>query len=236
MDIKPDSVQKIGKDLFLYCSGLGSRNATRAARTLIDLDIDALASWGVAGALDSNLAAGDILLPAKVIDTIDRQRHKAYEVDKHWHAALRSALGRKGVYSEGSIVSTQVVQDTPRKKTALHRATEAMAVDMESAAIARVASEAGKPFVVIRSISDTVAMSLPASALDAIDQYAQVSLSRLFGGLLKNPGDLAHYPILFRSFKKAEKRLRQVLELCGNDLLWPPSVERLFPVEHGSGQ
>nr|VFJ43628.1 MAG: hypothetical protein BECKDK2373C_GA0170839_100614 [Candidatus Kentron sp. DK]VFJ47717.1 MAG: hypothetical protein BECKDK2373B_GA0170837_101824 [Candidatus Kentron sp. DK] len=89
---------------------------------------------------------------------------------------------------------------------------------MESAAVAKVASETGKPFIVIRSIFDTFAMGLPVSALGAADPYGNVSMLKLISGLLKNPKEIIHYPALIRSSIRAEKGLRKVRELCGDEL------------------
>lgn len=214
--IRPGFVEEIAEGVFLYCSGLGPENATQAARLLLERDVDALVSWGLAGALDPDLAAGSIVLPTHIVDHEDNRR--CYPVDRRWYAALRDALRGEDIHSGGRIVSTRTVQADPRKKTALRQATQAVAVDMESAAIARMADEAGKPFAVIRTIFDAVTTHLPASALNATDAYGKVSIPKLCAGLLKRPTEIARYPALIRSWAKAEKGLRKVLARCGDDL------------------
>nr|VFK80463.1 MAG: adenosylhomocysteine nucleosidase [Candidatus Kentron sp. SD] len=224
VELAPHS-HRIIANAFLYYAGVGSKNATRAAQSLIDAGADALVSWGTTGALDPRLAPGDIVLPTDVIDHVDKQR---YPVDRRWRAALKNRLNQnrldqnkldhEKIYAQGSIVSTRAVQPGPRQKAKLHKDTGAMAVDMESAAIAAVASSAQKPFVVIRSISDTVAMHLPSSAMDGTDQYGRVSIVGLAMGLIKKPGDLRHYPVLIRSLAKTKQSLRKIVELCGFDL------------------
>nr|VFJ53984.1 MAG: Nucleoside phosphorylase [Candidatus Kentron sp. FW]VFJ58108.1 MAG: Nucleoside phosphorylase [Candidatus Kentron sp. FW] len=218
-DIKPDSHGMLSENSCVYYSGIGPKNATRAARSLIDSNMDALVSWGIAGALDPALVSGDILLPISVIDYIDSRQ---YPVNRHWHTILenrlKNTLAHKKNYSRQSIISTRDVQGDPPKKIKLHQATGAIAVDMESAAIAAVASKEKKPFIIIRTISDTTAMRLPKSATRATDFYGRTSLSQLSVGLLKNPAELFHYPVLIRSLARAKKSLREIVERCGPDL------------------
>nr|VFK68564.1 MAG: adenosylhomocysteine nucleosidase [Candidatus Kentron sp. UNK]VFK73646.1 MAG: adenosylhomocysteine nucleosidase [Candidatus Kentron sp. UNK] len=224
VDLAPHS-HRIMANAFLYYAGVGSQNATRAAQSLIDAGADALVSWGIAGALDPHLAPGDIVLPTDVIDHVDKQR---YPVNQRWRAALKNRLDQnrldpnkldhEKIYSQGSVVSTRAVQPGPRQKAKLHKDTGAMAVDMESAAIAAVANEENKPFIIIRSISDTTAMQLPSSAINATDPYGRVSILGLLAGLTKNPAELRHYPNLIRSLARAKRSLRGIRERCGLDL------------------
>jgi len=214
IDINPDSYGVISGNSFIYYSGIGPKNATKAAESLIDTKIDALVSWGSVGALDPNLVPGDIVLPMFVINYANKRQ---YPVNEPWRGALKSRLVHKTIY-EGSIVSTRDVQSGPRQKRELHQATGAIAVDMESAAIAAVANKEKKPFMVIRSISDTVAMHIPNSVIDGTDQYGRVSILELSAGLMKNPTELLHYPRLIRSFARTKQSLRQIVKLCGVDL------------------
>lgn len=214
IDIDPDSYRIISEDSFLHYAGMGAKNAMRAAQSLIDTDVDALVSWGSAGALHPALVPGDIVLPVAVIDYSDKRQ---YQVDQRWHTALKNKLGHKKIY-DGNLASTREVQQGPRQKIKLHRATGALAVDMESAAIAAVASKEKKPFLVIRSISDTAAMHIPKSAIDASDQYGRVSMRGLSVALMKRPREVLHYPRFIRSFASAKQSLREIVELCGFDL------------------
>nr|VFK61178.1 MAG: hopanoid-associated phosphorylase [Candidatus Kentron sp. TC] len=214
VDIGPRSHRVIEGSL-LYYGGVGAENAARAARALMDLKVDALVSWGTAGALDPRLGPGDIVLPTEVIDHADGKR---YSVNPYWHGVLGNKLHHKRIYSQGAIVSTRSVQSAPRQKAGLHRTTGAMAADMESAAIAAVAGTEEKPFIVIRSISDTAAMHIPQSAIHATDRYGKVSIPGLFAHLMKNPAELRHYPKLIRSLAKTKRSLREITELCGFDL------------------
>nr|VFJ51389.1 MAG: adenosylhomocysteine nucleosidase [Candidatus Kentron sp. FM]VFJ51963.1 MAG: adenosylhomocysteine nucleosidase [Candidatus Kentron sp. FM]VFK08991.1 MAG: adenosylhomocysteine nucleosidase [Candidatus Kentron sp. FM] len=232
-NIEPGTWRIVTDNLIVHYTGVGAANADQAAQSLLRLGVDALVSWGIAGGLAPDLVAGTIVLPEEVIDAGAPDNGGGwqypmgrYPVDPDWHGALKDRLARKGIdsRSRGSLVSTPMVQPEPQKKAALHHATRAMAVDMESGAVAKAAREAGRPFIVIRSISDTATMTLPTSTLGATDQYGRSSLSKLFRGLLENPREITHYPILLHSLAKAKKGLRRVFELCGDDLALPAAT------------
>ena len=216
--VHPGTYQAIAPDIYVFCAGMGAHNASRAAQTLIAADVDALVSWGVAGALDPGLVSGDTVLPVQVRDS---EQH-VYATDHAWHAALKSRLEHPRLFADGTILSVQDVQHDVRSKSDLYQATQALAVDMESAAVARVAQNANKPFVVVRTIFDTVSMRIPASSTNATDQYGQVSIPKLITGLARKPAEVLQYPQMIASFAKAKKSLQRVAQLCGHDLCFPP--------------
>lgn len=215
--IRPGTYQAVTPDLYVFFAGMGPDNASHAAQLLIDAEVDALMSWGVAGALDPGLVSGDTVLPVQVCDG-ERQ---VYPVSQAWHAALKSRLENPRVYAEGTLLSTRDVQHNRQLKSDLHRATQALAVDMESAAVARVAHGANKPFAVVRTIFDTASMRIPASSTNATDQYGHVSVPKLITGLISKPAEMLQYPQMIASFVKAKRGLQRVAELCGHELCFP---------------
>ncbi|MGB5583461.1 MAG: hypothetical protein WBO93_07700 [Gammaproteobacteria bacterium] len=216
--VRPGTYQIVAPDVYVFCAGMGAHNASHAAQTLIAADVDALVSWGVAGALDPRLVSGDTVLPVQVRDG---ERH-VYTTDHAWHAALKSRLEQLRLFAGGTILSVQDVQHDLRSKSDLHQATQALAVDMESAAVGRVAQNENKPFVVVRTIFDSASMRIPASSTNATDQYGQVSIPKLITGLARKPAEVLQYPQMIASFARAKKSLRRVAELCGHDLCFPP--------------
>ena len=103
--IRPGTYQVVASNVYVFYAGMGPDKATQAAQTLVDLKIDALVSWGVAGSLDPGLLAGDIVLPVDVLD-VDGQ---LYQVNPDWHTALTHKLYHQSVHSDGKLVSTQAV-------------------------------------------------------------------------------------------------------------------------------
>jgi adenosylhomocysteine nucleosidase len=161
------------RDGSLLCiSGVGADNAARAARELAAAGAQALLSWGVAGALDPALSAGAVLLPAEVLHpmgaagTAPLQR---YPTSRGWRERVAAALQPHAPVSAGALLTSVLPVSDARLKARLFQDTGAVAVDMESAAVAQVAAEYQLPFVTLRVIVDTAAVSLPLSVTRMID-------------------------------------------------------------------
>lgn len=72
-------------------------------------------------------------------------------------------------------------------KAALASRFTAVAVDMESAAIARVCAEHGVPFAAIRAISDTADESLPPVVTRFFDTNGQLRYVAVMAAILTEP-------------------------------------------------
>ncbi len=126
-----------GDDSVLLCGGIGVEAARRAAEAVVALyHPEALQSVGFAGALQSDLHVGDILVPALVIDARDGRR-------------IETAGG------EGVLLTFTSVADA-KQKASLAKAYSAQAVDMEAAAVAASAWAHGIGFLAVKAISDEV--------------------------------------------------------------------------------
>lgn len=145
--------------------------------------VSALISFGLAGGLDPVLPSGAVLMPAAVL--LDGET---------WHcdSTLMARLGTKtsgAIYGGGQIVATRAA------KSALHARTGAVAVDLESAAVARVAARFGLPFAVLRAICDPADRDLPRAARVALDQAGRIGPVRVVWAVLSRPQDI---PALIR--------------------------------------
>lgn len=143
-------------------TGIGLARAEAAARALTADHAPALIlSAGCAGALADHLSAGDLIL-AEDVRLPEGQPHPVHPqalaraAAAAGHAALTPHLG--------SILSSPVILASAERKRAAH-ATGAIAVEMEGAAIAAVASERGIPFAAVRSILDTADMEIGAEGV-----------------------------------------------------------------------
>ena len=184
-------------------AGIGPAAATGAAQALVDAGAAALLSWGVAGGLDPRLRPGAIVLPAEILGPGGER----YPTSLAWRERERRRLaGRGPVVCEGAILSQGTAIADPRTKHAAHRASGAVAIDMESAAIAAVASSRGLPFLVVRAIVDTASDELPGAVVDA-SRSGQPDPWRLFAGLVRSPGDLGALLGLAGRFRIARRAL-----------------------------
>jgi len=152
----------LGRELVLVQTGLGKERAETAARFILDrYPITSVVSLGFAGALDDKLCAGDVVLYSSVCcaqteTALDAHSKSSYRSDDGELAMATQALASAAVdFACGGGVTVQQVVLSPEEKGELADTFDTQVVDMESYWIAKIASEMGIPFVVIRSISDT---------------------------------------------------------------------------------
>lgn len=157
-------------------------------------------SIGIAGALAPDLKPGDWV----VADAV-RDRDELLPTDRDWTARLASRLptAQRGLFVGGDTIAA-----TAAGKAALHRATGAIAVDMESHRAARAAQRRGLPFAAARVISDAADRTLPPAARVGMKSDGNVDLPAVLRSLLMSPWQL---PALIRTGLEAETAFRALL-------------------------
>jgi hopanoid-associated phosphorylase len=181
-----DGLLTLGDGTLVAVSGIGCDAATAASQALVGAGVTALVSWGVAGGLDPALHAGTICVPRAVI-----HRGGAFPTDLHWRELVTAAIaGRRRVVSGNVLTSAVAILDRAGKAAAF-RETGAVAVDMESSAVAAVAAAHELPFIAIRVVVDVAGDALPVTALAATAGTGGIRLLPLVGGLFRHPGDIA---------------------------------------------
>lgn len=140
-EIRPTLEALSGVSPFQFAAaGVGAGRAATAARALAG-SVDALLSVGFCGALDDSLLPGDLILGGS----------HGFEPSRELMAiAERAGPHRKGIVG---MVDHVVMDGDERKKIAAE--TGALAVDMESAAVGRVARELGRMFLCAKVVLDT---------------------------------------------------------------------------------
>ncbi|MFI4905748.1 MAG: hypothetical protein ACLQFF_05580 [Steroidobacteraceae bacterium] len=156
-------------------SGIGGDNAARAARQLVAAGVGALLSWGVAGALDPALSCGTVVLPTEVLrrsNALGPSPLQRFETCPTWRERLWAALQTHARLAAGALLTSAVPVAAAELKARMFQETRAVAVDMESAAVAEVAADHGLPFMALRVILDTARVSLPESIMRAFEPAA----------------------------------------------------------------
>lgn len=162
-------------------SGMGGALASEAARKLLGESpaLKLLAVSGFCGGLDESLALGDLVLAQAVAARRSASEPGAsaapLPADAARLTASQSALEKAGLRFRTGLLLT-VAQPVLRaaEKLALGRATGAAAVDLESAAVARVAREKGIAFLALRAVSDAASDDLPEEVLNLITESGRV--------------------------------------------------------------
>ena len=175
--------------------GGGEAGAAAAARRLLQGGARGLISFGLAGGLDPALAAGTLLCPETVLTEAAR-----FTTD----AALAARLG---LDRAGSMLGGGEILASVAEKARAFRETGAVAVDLESGAVARTAIEAGLPFAVLRAIADPATRALPRAALAAMDAAGRVRPLHLLAALGRRPGEVGPLLALAREAGLARRAL-----------------------------
>ena len=174
-------------------SGARPDRAEAKARRLVSEGCRVLLSWGVAGGLDPAQEPGDLAIPAEVVAEDGRCLPLSQTVIARLDRAVRAAempRSSRGVTGTGAILGLDRMVPSAAEKAALFERTGAVAVDMESHRVARVAAEAGLPAVAIRAIADPADRTLPALAARALGGDGRPRIGPVALGLLRRPGEL----------------------------------------------
>jgi adenosylhomocysteine nucleosidase len=197
-----DGLSATSDGTLVAISGMGGAAAAVATHALIEAGATALVSWGMAGGLDPALRAGTICLPTTVI----AREGLSFATDHHWRELVGAAIAARRPVVDGKLLTcTQAIDDIAGKAAAF-RDTGAVAVDMESIAIAEVAAGRGLPFIAIRVIVDTAGDALPKAVL-AASSGGQVHVFRLIQGLVRSPPDIVPLIRLARRYRAATRAL-----------------------------
>ena len=200
-----DGLSSLGDGALLAVSGMGGALAAIAARHLVDAGAKSLMSFGLAGGLDPALDAGTVVLPGEVISR-DGAR---FSTSVTWREQLSTAIAGQRTVSGGILLSSSQPIDAIADKAAAFRDTGAVAVDMESAAIAQVAATHDLPFIAVRVIVDTAADVLPRAVV-AASRAGHLSMRRLLGGLAMAPLELVPLIRLAQRYRAATRSLTAV--------------------------
>jgi hopanoid-associated phosphorylase len=190
----------------LAVNGMGCAAAAAGASALVGAGAGALLSFGLAGGLDPGLKPGAILLPAQILSPDGAPIATAGS----WRARLEQAFASQGLVAlvaRGPLLTSQRAVASVAAKSALFRASGAVAVDMESYAIAQVAVANGLPFLAVRAIVDGADDSLPQAVAVAADAAGRLRLWRLIGALVRAPAELASLLRLARRYRAASHSL-----------------------------
>ncbi len=176
-------------------------------------------SIGIAGGLAPGLQVGHwVVADAVLVDG------EPMPTDAAWTGRLAARLPEA---AKGLLLGANAMVAEATQKASLHRTTGALAVDMESHIVARVARRHRLPFAVARVVSDAAHRTLPPAARVGMKSDGGMDLPAVLRSLLADPRQL---PALIRTGLEAEQGFRALLRgyrrlgprLGGPDLGEPP--------------
>jgi adenosylhomocysteine nucleosidase len=179
----------------VFVGGGTAQGAELACRRAVAGGAAALVSLGLAGGLDPALRPGVVIVPERVL---------AGGTSLASDPAINRAIGGPTAHR---LVGADTVAADAATKQRLWRETGAAALDLESGAVARIATEHGLPFAVLRVICDPAERDLPPAALAALDGRGVIGIARVLGSVLAHPAQLPGLLALARDAAIARRAL-----------------------------
>ena len=170
----------------------------------------AVISAGYAGALHAGLAVGDVVLG---------ENHSSPALVAQARAWLQTEPARAG-----GLVTVPEAVESAAEKSALHRTSGALAVDMETAWIAGACAAAGLPLLSLRVISDAADQDFPVPGrvlYDAVRQRPRYLA--LPAWLALHPGRIVPFVRFVWGLRPARTRLTRALGIVVARLHQPPA-------------
>jgi adenosylhomocysteine nucleosidase len=218
-----------GKEFAIVGHGIGHRRATEAARRAFDSmpGAELVIGTGVVGALSSGLKPGDLVLSDRIL-TIDGDGQVAEQViavsDSHLRAVGRSLASAGIAYSTGAILTSHRVLATGAEKRRAKKSTGAIAVDMETAAIAAEATARGLPFVAIRAVLDEVDDEVVGAEMADADGNVRPLAATSY--LIRNPATMLKLPKMIRNLSRATAAIADALTAIAYEGQAPDATRR----------
>jgi adenosylhomocysteine nucleosidase len=204
-----------GRELAMVATGIGHARAARAAAHAMDQfpAAEIVIATGVAGALAEHLRPGDLVLVERIIaERLGDHVPREIAIAREQLNSIAAALDAKQVrHVRGAMLTADQVLPGAREKVAARLATGAIAVDMETAALAAEAARRGVPFVSLRTILDTVGDEIVGPR---IDETGRVRALATATGLMRNPGALLKIPRMMKNLAIATNALADALEVA----------------------
>ncbi|HEY1934135.1 MAG TPA: hypothetical protein VGG99_19165 [Acetobacteraceae bacterium] len=186
-------VHALGAPVFI--GGGTAQGSELACRRAVARGAAALLSVGLAGGLDPALRPGVVIVPEMVL-----AGGTSFATDP----AMNRAIGGPTAHR---VVGAEAVAADAATKQRLWRETGAAALDLESGAVARIATEHGLPFAVLRVICDPAERDLPPAALAALDLHGAIGIGRVLGSVLGHPAQVQALLALARDAATARRAL-----------------------------
>ena len=187
----------------VFHTGIGPTAGQARFGTFLDAhEFDVLISSGFAGAADSSLGVGDLLLAENFSDP----------------GLLRQAA-EELIARTGKLVTTDRIIGNALERERFAREQGAAALDMETAWIARACAERSLRLLSLRAISDTAAAPFPAPPDVLFDLERQkTNRLRLTSYLARHPVAIARLMRFARQIARARVSLTSALVLLVREL------------------
>ncbi len=225
--------QLLRRSLPAHCltelSGMGATAAAAAAQRLLQRGAGLLVSAGCCAGLSEQLRSGDIVLADQICNETGQTvrcdsdhlaivrshlatmfcplQEPSTSPDQGQHAGHGKAAGSQFAVGKLVSVSTPIFATASKQQLAAQHA--ALAADMESYAVAEVATSAAVPFLALRVVLDDCRQNLPPPLTASCNTFGQARPLQLLRACWRQPQLLHELIALARSRSRAASSLRQ---------------------------
>ena len=187
-----------GHEIILVEAGMGTLNAGWAAAALAAEKPDLMISAGFGGAVVAGLSVGDVVLAERIQH---RNGQQAEEVEVGFYG--RNAIAGQLCLPQGTFITCDVILGKRELARALPADIRNPVVEMESAAIARVAALSRIPLLAVRAISDPWDEELNFSIDDFCDETKRIRPAKVLASILRRPAIIPQLIRLARNSRVA---------------------------------
>jgi adenosylhomocysteine nucleosidase len=201
-----------GRGVVLVESGMGPAHAAAAADALIAAAAPAtIVNFGFGGAVLPGLAVGDLVVAEEVL-LLEKGRISDVLLPD---LSLLEKLESRGAglpLGRGTFLTAATVMNKEEVARTLSSRIQTPVLEMETAAIMRVAARRGIPVAAVRGISDPFDLELEFSLEEFCDEELRIRLPRVLACIARKPRIIPQLLTLSANSKKAAAGLAVFLE------------------------
>jgi adenosylhomocysteine nucleosidase len=198
-----------GPGVLVVCRG---REMSGLLEPAIRAGCQGIISFGVAGGLAPDLIPGDCVVASAIIDY-----PAVRPTDPLWSRRLAEMIPEA---RHGPIMGVNAVVSNPSDKRKLHAFTRAVAVDMESHLVARLADAHGLAFAAVRVIIDPAHRAVPPAALLAMASGGSTDVRAMLWEILARPSQVSPLMRLAADAIAARAALVRLRRALGPGFRW----------------
>ena len=183
-----------GKTIGFLITGIGETRAYNALEQALALGVPKeLLLVGYAGGASPLVRTGHLVVAEGIIDSQSGER---YATDTESVKSAQAICKKEGLsFHSGKILGVNKIVQSTHEKAALGTEYSVLGLEMESAAIAKIAKKHHLPWLVVKGILDGIELELPdlQSCISGEGETKPVAALQHF---MKRPGDVMKLPQL----------------------------------------
>ena len=202
------------QEVILIQSGIGSKQAERATFLLLEnYSPDFIISAGYCGGLQGHLGVAELVIPQEIYEGGLKEKREgkpggavrlAIRIEDNLISFARQLAEEVGLrFHSGKLLTSAKVVSEPASKRVLGQEYPLLAVDMETAAVGRLAARSGIPFLSIRSVLDPLDLRINLQWERFMDQRGKVKVTFKTIFLLGKPRVVWRFMMINRNMRRA---------------------------------